>query len=350
MARTAPVPNIPAIPGMNPGVFIMGGGGAGGGGSGKGGKGSGQGQGAGGNGGGEDAEGGGAGAGSCGTGANASGCPNQHPGSSGGQISRGDPVDVVTGRVFTIPQIDLELPGPLPFSIERRYSSSARDRDVGLGFGWTWSLAWQLYEGRRAIRVRSYDGIEHDFGKLDDGSATLGLHGWLLHREGNGYRLDFPDGRRLLFQEQSPEPRIWLLTAIEDRLRNRITLRYERGLLVGVLDAVGRDVRIRRNAEGRVASLSLVADGGRVLECVRYAYESGNLTDVADADGHTTRFTYLADHLLASQSDANGLTFYFVYDGSDRCTETWGAYPDGEDISLSPDVPKCLVDGTPAKG
>ncbi|MGK3961664.1 RHS repeat domain-containing protein [Sorangium sp. So ce118] len=26
MARTAPVPNIPAIPGMNPGVFIMGGG------------------------------------------------------------------------------------------------------------------------------------------------------------------------------------------------------------------------------------------------------------------------------------------------------------------------------------
>ena len=27
MARTAPVPNIPAIPGMNPGVWIMGGGG-----------------------------------------------------------------------------------------------------------------------------------------------------------------------------------------------------------------------------------------------------------------------------------------------------------------------------------
>ncbi|WP_437781628.1 hypothetical protein [Sorangium sp. So ce1097] len=31
MARTAPVPNIPAIPGMNPGVFVMSGGAGGGG-------------------------------------------------------------------------------------------------------------------------------------------------------------------------------------------------------------------------------------------------------------------------------------------------------------------------------
>ncbi|WP_437857163.1 hypothetical protein [Sorangium sp. So ce363] len=59
MARTAPVPNIPAIPGMNPGVFIMGGGGSNGGGSGKGGKGSGKDQGADGSNGGNGANGGG---------------------------------------------------------------------------------------------------------------------------------------------------------------------------------------------------------------------------------------------------------------------------------------------------
>ncbi|WP_437906214.1 hypothetical protein WME95_49710 [Sorangium sp. So ce327] len=54
MARTAPVPNIPAIPGMNPGVFIMGGGGGSGG---KGGKGSGKDQGADGSNGGNGANG-----------------------------------------------------------------------------------------------------------------------------------------------------------------------------------------------------------------------------------------------------------------------------------------------------
>ncbi|WP_437760794.1 hypothetical protein [Sorangium sp. So ce1389] len=48
MARTAPVPNIPAIPGMNPGTWIMGGGGGGGGGNGRGGRGRGGKQGAGG--------------------------------------------------------------------------------------------------------------------------------------------------------------------------------------------------------------------------------------------------------------------------------------------------------------
>jgi hypothetical protein len=29
MARTAPIPNIPAIPGMNPGIWILGGGASG---------------------------------------------------------------------------------------------------------------------------------------------------------------------------------------------------------------------------------------------------------------------------------------------------------------------------------
>ena len=45
VARTAPIPNIPAIPGMNPGIWVMGGGGGAGGGNGRGGRGQGNGQG-----------------------------------------------------------------------------------------------------------------------------------------------------------------------------------------------------------------------------------------------------------------------------------------------------------------
>lgn len=62
MARTAPVPNFPAIPGMNPGVFIMGGGSDNGGSGPGGGKGNGKGGGGKGNNGGNDARGGGKGA------------------------------------------------------------------------------------------------------------------------------------------------------------------------------------------------------------------------------------------------------------------------------------------------
>src|SRR5262245_61988529 len=104
MPRTAPVPNMIAIPGMNPGLFVMGGGGDGGGsggGDGKGGSGK---QGANGKNGGNDANGGGKGAGACGAGGPGA-CTN-----CGHNISKGDPVDVASGKVFTIPKRDLFLP------------------------------------------------------------------------------------------------------------------------------------------------------------------------------------------------------------------------------------------------
>src|SRR5690242_16487951 len=100
MARTAPAPDIPPIPGMCPSVAVLAGGGDAGGGSGKG-AGSGDGsEGAGAGTGGENAEGDGKGAPD----------PAKYP--DCGTASH--PVDVVTGRVFTHAIEVLSLPGPLP--------------------------------------------------------------------------------------------------------------------------------------------------------------------------------------------------------------------------------------------
>ena len=106
MARTAPVPNLPAIPGMNPGLFILGGGGDGGGSGAGGGKGGAGKQGAGGKNGGNDAS---------GDGKNAPD-PSRYP--LCGTASH--PVDVVTGRAFTHPIVDFELAGPIPLVWQRR--------------------------------------------------------------------------------------------------------------------------------------------------------------------------------------------------------------------------------------
>src|SRR4051812_28463799 len=108
MARTAPIPNIPAIPGMNPGVWIMAGGGSGGGSGPGGGKGKAADQGANGKNGGNEPNGGGKGSANCGKGSS-SGCPVHSP-----KLKAGDPVDVGTGRVETLPSLDVALPGPLP--------------------------------------------------------------------------------------------------------------------------------------------------------------------------------------------------------------------------------------------
>src|SRR5688572_27865460 len=120
--RTAPVPNIPAIPGMNPGVFVLGGGGDGGGAGGRGGGAGKDKQGANGKNGGDNASGGGKGA--CGSGQNGGACPNHHGKKGSGKGSKGDPVDIVTGRVFTIPVTDVHLPGPLPLTLTRSYTSA----------------------------------------------------------------------------------------------------------------------------------------------------------------------------------------------------------------------------------
>jgi len=140
-----------AIPGMNPGIFVMGGGGDGGGSGAGGGKGKNGKQGANGKNGGKDANGGGKGAGACGAGTGGS-CPNPSHGGGGGTAA-GDPVDPVTGRVYTIAQTDLVLTGPLVFELKRSCSTFAIERDVGLGFGWTHSLAWELEVRRRTMTV-----------------------------------------------------------------------------------------------------------------------------------------------------------------------------------------------------
>ncbi|WP_437598899.1 RHS repeat domain-containing protein [Sorangium sp. So ce590] len=212
-------------------------------------------------------------------------------------MSRGDPVDVVTGRVFTVPAVDVSFPGPLPLVIERTYSSSARDRDVGIGFGWTHSLAWQLLLRRGSLRILSFDGIEHDIGKVPPGTGIIGPHGWVVHREGTGFRLDLADGRHLIFGAHvvSDEGERYLLTVIGDQAQNRIVLAYDRGLLIEVTDASGRVVRVLRGRDGRIAAFeakNTVAQGRRVA-FARYAYDAdGRLTEVEDADRHVTRYAY----------------------------------------------------------
>ncbi|WP_437994053.1 RHS repeat-associated core domain-containing protein [Sorangium sp. So ce145] len=354
MARTAPVPNIPAIPGMNPGVFIMGGGAVVGGRGGASGRGKARGQGASGKNGGDEAKGGGKNA--CGAGKDGGGCPNHHGGRGSGKIAQGDPVDVVTGRVFTVPETDVDIPGPLPLQIVRSYGSQARGRDVGLGFGWTHSLAWAIELRRRTTIVVTADGNEEEFGLVPRDAGVLGPHGWVLHKEGDGFSLDFPDGDRLLF-EPDPGDRTqhrFRLAAQVDAFNNRIALTYSEGRLAQVTDSVGRVLRIRPASAGRIGQIEFVsrASGGRSLVFVRYQHDqAGDLVAVTDADGNTTKYSYDDEHRLVSQQRPTGLTFHYRYDPAGRCVETWADYPGAVDPCLAASVPALLSDGkTPAKG
>lgn len=342
MARTAPVPNIPAIPGMNPGVFIMGGGGGGGGKGGPGGKGKGGSHGGDGNNGGDNAQGGGKGTGDCGQG-NLGGCTNCHR-----KTSAGDPVDVATGEMFTLPNIDLDLPGVFRLVFKRQYSSGQRERDVGMGPGWGHSFAWALEETRRFVLVRSCFGAEVRFERPDELNPTiLGDGGWILHREKRGYYLDTKDGFTHVFLPGKDG--VYRLRRIQHLNGNAISLHYDRrGRIVAAFDASRRYIRFRNDDRGHITTIEVPNPEGRTtIVFARYAYdERGDLVRYTDADGLSIHYVYDDDHRIVRYSYDSGLTFHFVYDAAGRCTETWGDYGGAPDPALAKrGLPTQLRDG-----
>ena len=346
MARTAPVPNIPPIPGMCPSIAVLGGGGDGGGGSGDGaGDGNGNGNGTG-DGNGDGANGGGNGAGSCGNGAPGS-CNNCH--SNG---SAGDPVDVVTGEVFTIPKTDLYLPGLFNLQIDRRYSSFQRKHDIGLGWGFTHSLAWSMKIERDRIRVHTGTGGAIDFPLLEAGQSAQ-LSGWALLRTASGYVLRPGDEFFHVFTADPDHPHEPLLREISYRNRGRVTIEYAGQRIARVIDTAGRVIIFVRDANGHVVSLDVPSHDGTTLVFARYRYDgAGHLVEALDADGHSTTFGYDDDRRLVRMGLPNGYAVQFRYDRQGRCVETWAARVDGTvDTALDSDVPDVLADGvTKAKG
>lgn len=353
MPRTAPAPNMIAIPGMCPGVLIKAGG-AGGGGSGAGGgKGKGGKKKAKGKRGGENAEGGkknaAKGTGKCG---GSGGCPNPSHG-NGGSASAGDPVDVVSGRVYTVPSVDLALPGYLPLIIERTYNSLAHNRDVGLGFGWSHSLAWEIEARRRSGKVWGPEGTFWEF-EVPQAGERVEFDTAVLDRLGDDYVLfDQDEGLSYVFEQDESVTERHRLSEVRNAYGHRIQLRYHVGALVEIEDSVGRTIAVRRALDGRISGFEVMApekqSGGWCFRRYRHD-ERGDLVATSDADGNETSFSYDQQHRMVKKSNPEGFEVHHRYDRAGRCIETWCAYAGRRNPAFSQRVSDVLADGTPARG
>ena len=342
--RSAPAPDLLPIPGMNQGTIVAGGGGGSGSGDGNAGEGGDGENGSGGNAG-DDANGGGNGAGACGQGGNGA-CTN-----CGHNVSRGDPVDVTTGKVFTVPKTDLYLPGTFDLRILRSYSSANRKVDLGMGFGWTHSLAWRMEERGKAFVLHAGDGRRMEVPRLRGSGMWARAGNWGVVPS-QQYQVIRPGNEFLhYFSPVEPESKQYKLDFVEYRRRGRISLQYDGPRLARAIDTVGRVILFEGTAGDRIASISVPDPKGRTIVFARYAYDdAGNLVACADADGNVTRYAYDDEHRLVRLGYPSGLAYHFVYDRASRCIETWGAFAGGADRALAPDAPKTLRDGTRAKG
>ena len=153
------------------------------------------------------------------------------------------------GRVFTHPIADLQLPGPLPFTFERAYSSAASKEDQGLGWGWAHSL------GRSSRSSDVGSGVEREggFGQLrgaGDGALRARRLGLGVRRELMGLRRRRQRRGVARLLDAFDEGKTFRLSAISDRNKNRIALTYDDGKLGEVKDSAGRIIKVTSTKDG----------------------------------------------------------------------------------------------------
>ncbi len=249
----------------------------------------------------------------------------------------GHPVDVATGRVITS-QTDLELFGALPLAFSRRYDSSASNRPGPLGFGWAHPFDQGIFPERGAMVLREADGREIEFPTLQfpDHVIAPGREVYLererLTLRAHGlFHFSVTDARgttREFTRVQGGPDREARLLRIKNRLGQEQTFGYgPDGLLQSVTDPAGRMLVFHHDAQRRLVRVEVIGTDRAAHIVGSYRYDAaGDLVEAQDAFGFSYRFEYV-EHLLVKETNRNGLSFYFQYDGVDstaRCVRTWG--------------------------
>jgi RHS repeat-associated protein len=240
----------------------------------------------------------------------------------------GHPVDVATGKVFA-EGLDFQLPGPLPLRWERVwYSTSIYSGPLGSGWHHSYDLSVTVYE--EGLLVRLPDGRLAPFSHPEGNAPSRNLQEKLsLERTASGYRVRDMAGLSYDFEPASNQADRLLLSRISDRNGNSIEFVRDKERLTNIVDSARRRLDVQTDASGRIVRIDCPhpdrVDGREVL--VSYTYdEEGRLLSASDALGSASRYAYQGP-LLSRETDKNGFSFYFEYDGPDedaRCVRTWG--------------------------
>jgi len=267
------------------------------------------------------------------------------------------PVEVASGRAFT-GQTDFELPGRIAVQFTRIYDTSAVDYEGPLGRGWIHPYDIHLWEDdeQGMVILRDQEALLVGFGLIAVGEKAFNPLNklWLERLEDKAYVVRDQDGLRYKFESvdtpdaaKSVEPGLngkseataLRLTGVEDRNGNRIDLFYEGERLISLVDGAGTRLNFsyitldnganRSNRAERLAAVNLALDenSSRTARLVNFTYDAeGRLINATDRGLVPWRYAY-EDYLLIRETNRNGLSFHFAYEGEGkdaRCVHAWG--------------------------
>lgn len=251
----------------------------------------------------------------------------------------GHPVDVASGRMFTS-QTDFEIDGRIPISFERLYDTSAIDYESTLGWGWTHPYDQHLWESKRynCLVLRNEENRQVRFNKLKIGERYFQPleRVWLKRIDESEYELfDCKDGLFYKFgkttdEDFTSEKTALRLKEIFDRNGNRLELKYESNLLTEINRGTSDFLTFHyHDSAGRTRLFEIKhhLKNGQNISLMKFGY-NGDSELISAANRTYVPYTYnYEDHLMTRETNRNGLSFHFAYEGEGqtaRCVHTWG--------------------------
>jgi RHS repeat-associated protein len=259
----------------------------------------------------------------------------------------GHPVDVANGRVLTTFP-GFSLPGPIPVTWQPEYASSWAHRRGTLGSGWSHPFEQAVWTELGKVVYRTEDGREIEFSTLDepehkawvgteiyDPISRLTLRRRRDRDDRRWWEIETHDGlthefRRIEGEHDGTRMGIACIVATRTRDGHRRTYGYEGGRLARVHDGVGRTLTLEYNTKGLLDRLYVPHPQKATEMMLQHRFEyskAGDLLAAYGPLGHAYRYEYAGEHLLVRETNRNGLSFYFGYDGLDssaKCVRTWG--------------------------
>ncbi|HQU84124.1 MAG TPA: DUF6531 domain-containing protein, partial [Pyrinomonadaceae bacterium] len=254
----------------------------------------------------------------------------------------GHPVEVVTGRMFT-QKTDFEVDWRIPVSFDRIYDTSSVDYESTLGWGWTHPYDQHLWESKRynCLILRNEENRQVRFDKLKIGERYFQPleRVWLKRTDESEYEIfDCKDGLFYKFgktveEDFTSEKTALRLKEIFDRNGNRLQLKHEGNLLTEISGGTSDFLRFHyHDSAGRTRLFEIKHHlrNGQSISLMKFGY-NGDSELISAANRTYVPYTYnYEDHLMTRETNRNGLSFYFEYEGEGqnaRCVHTWG---DGE--------------------
>uniref|UniRef100_UPI0021D9D696 DUF6531 domain-containing protein n=1 Tax=Pseudomonas sp. RIT-PI-S TaxID=3035295 RepID=UPI0021D9D696 len=251
----------------------------------------------------------------------------------------GNPVDLTTGRKVIPDETDFSLPGLMPIEWSRFYASDLR---VPSALGQGWILPWEqsLRRSGSFVYLTDNQGRSVPFVDLQPGERIYNPHEqvYLVCTEGGHYLLQTLDNIFFYFGEvpntNTPVP----LLRIENALGHFLHFtRSVDGTLTDISATGGVRVHLHYDHPlGRLSDVKRVVDNQAVETLVHYRYDdNGQLIEVINRNGDSVRRFSYANGVMASHSNALGLTCHYRWehvDGQPRVAEHWTS--DGEHFHL----------------